>query len=90
MRKIAISGDVSKMTITVKDPDTKNAEYYIYGYIKESYPDQKQDGTFDGPVKKMTKSGTAFSITMKPPVVTTGDWYSYNIVKKVIKLNIIV
>ena len=83
-RKIAISTDSShNMNIIVKDPDSKNAEYLLYGPIKDTYPDENKDGTYSGTKKKLTKSGNTFSITMKPPISTNSDWYSYNIVKKV-------
>ena len=83
-RKIAISTDSSHhMNITVKDSENKNAEYLIYGPIEDTYPIENKDGTYNGRKKKMTKFGTAFSITMKPPVSNGSEWYSYNIVKKV-------
>jgi hypothetical protein len=83
-RTISITTDSSyNMIITVKDPDVKNAEYLLYGPIKDTYPDANKDGTYNGTKKKMTKSGTSFSIKMKPPVSSGSDWYSYNIVKKV-------
>jgi hypothetical protein len=83
-RKIVFSSDKShKLTITLKDPDNKNTKYYIYGPVNNSYPVPKADGTYDSPVKAMTQSGTAYSVTVSPPCISGKDWYSYNIVKKV-------
>jgi hypothetical protein len=83
-RKIALSVDKSlNLCITVKDPDSKNAKYYIYGPINKSRPVAKADGTYDGTVKEMTKSGTAFSVKVAPKPVPGTVWHSYNIVKKV-------
>jgi hypothetical protein len=83
-RKIALSVDNSKkLSITVKDPDNKNARYYVYGPIESSYPTAKADGTYDAPAKEMTKSGTAFSVKVAPEPVPGTVWHSYNIVKKV-------
>ena len=83
-RKIVLSVDESQnLCITVKDPDTKNARYYIYGPLNSSLPTAKADGTYSGTVKEMTKSGTAYSAKVTPPCISGKIWYSYDIVKKV-------
>ena len=83
-RKIVLSVDKSQnLCITVKDPDTKNAKYYIYGPISSSYQPTKEIEAYSGTVKEMKQSGTAYSVKVAPPCISGKTWYSYDIVKKV-------
>lgn len=74
------STDVLSMTVT--DPDTSGAKYYMYGpYEKTFMDDDKTDGTFPGTPKQMTKSG-ANTWTVSGQVIDN-VWGCFVIVKKV-------
>ena len=69
----------NNMVITIKDPDSKNAEYLFYSST-EKYPAPAKDGSYKGTPIKMKKVGSSFSIAKKPQYNVL---YSFNIVKKV-------
>ena len=84
VRTITIDTDSRKrMKIAVNDPDSKNAEYWLYGPILDTYPIEKANGTFGGKKTKMKKQGHTFSVTMSPKIRNDAEWSSYNIVKVV-------
>ena len=71
------------LNISIKDPDSKNAKYYIYDPFRKPFPEENQKtGTYSGNLTELSKKGNVYSTSVVTPADST-YWCSYMIIKKV-------